>query len=334
MKSCILVNYWADTQDKIDVVVNCITQLKKTGKEVFYSSVIPVVSEIQKVSDYVLFDTDNPIIFVDDELQYPDLEIYNTFHYDTGQHVFYSKELNFVDVQYSLLHQIQKNLKFIKELGYTHVHFFHGDNILNDDDFPKLIHMEETCDAFKKKAIFEDTEHGYRTLYFFTDIDFFLENSGTYTSKHDFIIKNKHHWGNLNFELYIKSRFEPLKNHTLVCDLGILSEDGAITMFRKSKNTIDLYSSYNAKTKFVLVPNKEKTNMDFFICARDSNNYKIYKNNTLILETNTVDNGWDSRNLPIEPFLLSIYKNDKKFFEIDLTKQKLNKICNCISFYK
>ena len=168
MNSCILVNYWADTEEKVDVVVRCISQLKKSGLKVFYSSVIPVNSKIQEVSDFVLHNKHNPIITMDDEFSVNGLQIFNTFSYNTYEDTFYAKELNHISVIYTLLLQIQRDIRFISELGYTHFHFFHGDNILVDSDIQTLIHLEKTCKALKKKAFFEDvSDIYYRTLYFF-----------------------------------------------------------------------------------------------------------------------------------------------------------------------
>lgn len=334
MKSCILVNYWADTEEKIDVVVKCIKQLRKSGKEVFYSSVIPIDEKIQNVSNFVLFDKENPVITMDDQFSVPNLPIANSFSWQGDGIFLFSKELNHIDVQYSLLIQIQKNIKLMKELGYSHFHFFHGDNILVDSDIETLTHLEKTCLALKKKGFFEDTEHGYRTLYFFSEIDFFLNYSGNYSSKIDFIQQNSHHWSNLNFELYIKSRFHPLSDKTIVGNQGVLSEDGAIYIFKDSKETIDLYSNYNSQTKIVIIPNKNNTIIDLYILGVQSGNYQGYKNDDLVISLDCKDSGyWSMINLPKEPFILKIYKNNSIFFEMDITKEKLDKICNSISFY-
>ena len=39
MKSCIIVNYWADDIEKTDVVIKCLNQLKKTNIDLIYTSI-------------------------------------------------------------------------------------------------------------------------------------------------------------------------------------------------------------------------------------------------------------------------------------------------------
>ena len=334
MNSCILVNYWADTEEKVDVVVRCISQLKKSGLKVFYSSVIPVNSKIQEVSDFVLHNKHNPIITMDDEFSVNGLQIFNTFSYNTYEDTFYAKELNHISVIYTLLLQIQRDIRFISELGYTHFHFFHGDNILVDSDIQTLIHLEKTCKALKKKAFFEDvSDIYYRTLYFFSEINFFLENSGTYESKFDFILKNINEWGNLNFERYIKLRFHPHQKYTILGNLGELSEDGAIYIFKDSKETVDLYSSYNTSTKVTIVPKRDYSSMDLYILVITPGKYKVLKNKEVILDFTESNYTWYRHNMPIEPFYLTVFKDDQLFLEMDLTEYKINKICKEINFY-
>lgn len=334
MNSCILVNYWADTKEKVDIVVRCITQLKKTGLKVFYSSVIPVNEKIQEVSDFVIHNKNNPVITLDDEFSVPDLKIFNTFSYNTNEDSFYAKELNHISVIYTLLLQIQRDIKFISELGYTHFHFFHGDNILVDSDVNTLIHLEKTCKALKKKAFFEDVDDVYyRTLYFFSEIDFFLNNSGTYESKLDFILKNKEHWGNLNFEMYIKMRFHPHQKYTILGNLGNLDEDGAIYIFKDSKETIDLISSYNTSTKIAVVPKRDYSSMDLYVLVINPGHYVVFKDDEKILDINETEYRWYRHNMPIESFMLTVYKDGKLFLKMDLTDYKINKLCYEINFY-
>jgi hypothetical protein len=46
MKKCIVVNYWADTEEKILMVLDCIKQLKKIGLDIVYTSLCEVDERI------------------------------------------------------------------------------------------------------------------------------------------------------------------------------------------------------------------------------------------------------------------------------------------------
>ena len=119
MKSCFIINYWADTDEKVDMIVNCIKQLKKTGRDVIYTSLCPIDKRISNETSFSIFSNNNKLITAIDLLD-SDIIIRNNANYNTNDFKFYSLPLNWNGVQYAVHEQMLISFKMIKSLGYTH----------------------------------------------------------------------------------------------------------------------------------------------------------------------------------------------------------------------
>ena len=65
---CFIINYWADTDEKIDMVINCIKQLKKTGRDIIYTSLYPIDKKISELSKKIFLEDDTQRITMEEAM--------------------------------------------------------------------------------------------------------------------------------------------------------------------------------------------------------------------------------------------------------------------------
>ena len=171
MKNCIVVNYWADTEEKVKIVIDCINQLKKTGKDIIYTSLTPIDERIQSIVKFALYNNENNLITFQEILDDKNFDIFINQFYTTESFSVSYKPINWVEVSITMLNQYNKNFKFLKQIGYDSIHLFMGDSILSDKDIQNILNLEEKVISLNKKAYFEDLIlnkfRGYQTLYFY-----------------------------------------------------------------------------------------------------------------------------------------------------------------------
>ena len=62
MKNSIVVNYLADSEEKVKTIIDKINQLKKTGKNIIYTSLIPIDERIQSIVNFSLYNKENNLV--------------------------------------------------------------------------------------------------------------------------------------------------------------------------------------------------------------------------------------------------------------------------------
>lgn len=333
MKTCFIINYWSDTEEKNDMVCNFLNQLKKTNYDLVYTSLTPINEKISTLTKYSLYHSNNELITLFDILEDADLNINNTISFDTKKFKFYSTPLNYYDVSFSVNQQLVKNLMLLKELGYTHFHFMVGDCDIDESELSYFFKIEDTCRMLNKKAYFDDLNgkfDGYGAIYFFSEIDFFLKRMKLFDNKIDFIKNFSEGSAPLSFEAILSRLF--MNNKNVLLGNNNSEEFGHIVFFKKSK--IDLVSSYhNKKTEYFIIPQKDKSSLDFIIIVRDNEEYDVVINGESIINVENSSNRWYSTNREIKPFELKIIKNKTIIFNKFINLKILNKLCNHTSFY-
>jgi hypothetical protein len=66
MKKCFVVNYWADTDEKVLMVLDCINQLKKLDLDIIYTSLCEVDERISNSVTHTLYSDENDLITIFD----------------------------------------------------------------------------------------------------------------------------------------------------------------------------------------------------------------------------------------------------------------------------
>lgn len=326
MKSCIIVNFWADNTYKIDILANCLKQLKKTGIDIVYTSKYPVPRKINDLVKYCIYTSDNDLITIQDLLN-SDVEIVNTMSHHIGYTSFYTCPLNYYNVSYSVHTQLRNNLNFLKNLGYTHYHLLVGDCIISDEDLKNFTLVEEFIELSNKKAYFEDLNgkfNGYSALYWFSEIDFFLNKTLSFKDKQSFITHYASKPNTIEFLPYeIILRKDFINSSDVVCANNNSWDFGHLITFRKSK--LNIIDSYNTLDVFTIVPDKEHIYSNIFIISREGGNYKLKLNDEEFIY-NLSKNSWQSYITHSKNFNLKIYKEDKIIVDIEIDEIMLDKI--------
>jgi prepilin-type processing-associated H-X9-DG protein len=328
MKTCFILNYWADTEDKKNIVKKSAKQIKKTGYETVYTSLCPVDDEITKYFNYVIYSKTNDLIDIHDLHDSENLILKNTFSYIAqGLPKWYSIPLNFKDVSFSMCRQLVDNLLYLKNLGFTHFHYMVGDSIINDDEINNFSLVEKFVEMSGKMAYFEDHGvkfYGYGSLYWYSNIDFFISVFGKYRTKKSYLNYTGENTSSSDIclETFLKKLID--KNLDKIV-LNMNNVNSPILIFKSSE--LDVFSNYNTKNQYALIPNTSHDNFFIFLCCMEDGNYNISINGD---EFKSYLNAGQylHRETSLLNFNLKFYKNDILDFEIDINETNIKKICN------
>jgi hypothetical protein len=325
VRSCFIINYWADTDEKVDMVIKGIQQLKKTGRDIIYTSLCPINKRISEITTYSIFHNKNELISLFDLLDRDDVIIHHNISFDSDNFKFYSTPLKWNDVGYSVSTQLINNLKTLKSLGYDYFHFFVGDCLISDDELNIFDHIEKSCHLYNKKAYFDDLTHrfdGYGAIYFSSDIEFFLNCFLSSSNKEDFIKINKGGSGVFCFEKILKNYFEPYTKDLLL-GKNNLDSFGHSVLFKTSQ--LDIISTYNTGTQYHIIPNIDKSLSYIFILSKEEANYTMCIDDEQY-ESYLGANNWWYCTTNKKQFHLKILKNNKVDFDEMINEYRLNRI--------
>jgi hypothetical protein len=307
------------------MVIKGINQLKKTGRDIIYTSLCPIDKRISEITTYSIFHNKNELISLFDLLDRNDIDIHHNISFDADNFKFYSTPLKWNDVGYSVSTQLINNLKTLKSLGYDYFHFFVGDCLISDDELNIFDHIEKSCHLYNKKAYFDDLTHrfdGYGAIYFSSDIEFFLNCFLSSSSKENYIELNKGGSGVFCFEKILKNHFEPYTKDLI---LGKNNADsfGHSVLFKTSY--LDIISTYNTGTQYHIIPNIDESLSYIFITSQEKANYIIYIDDERH-ESYLAENNWWLYKTNKKQFHFKILKNDKIDFDEMITEHRLKRI--------
>ncbi len=126
MKELVVILSHADTTDKVDVLKECLREIKKQNYPVLISSHIEIPNEIKNEIDYFVYDKENPLIY---HWEYPNLSHVYIWQTYPGYSQTYAVEYNH---SYAVLRLIKNSLGVALANGYDKVHFVNYDYVLYD----------------------------------------------------------------------------------------------------------------------------------------------------------------------------------------------------------
>lgn len=330
MKTCIIVNFWANNDAKVELVVKSIQQLKKSGKDIVYTSLTPIHPSIQEVATYCIYNDDNPLLTFQEVLD-STINILPLYTLLIGNASIKSRPVNFNDVTLAILTQLRRNVLYLKELGYEAFHYFVGDAVLKDEDINLLVNFETILEKTNKKAYFEDLRpkdfFGYQSLYFYSHIDFYLECMPDYTK--ETWIKERTRHSNLCLEELLLLKFVDKE------DVLVTKQDTPykvkIDLFRESNDSVDVVTT-------------EGNNMYFVVWNEDSNEFEFVINGLKedVAHLNSVNGSmkfhispgtWFRQGLGNQPIDISVNSNLDNF-TLSVTNDNISKLKNCSFFAK
>jgi len=325
MKNCIVVNYWADTEKKVKIVIDCINQLKKTGKDIIYTSLTPIDERIQSIVKFSLYNNENDLITFQEILNDKNFNIFINHNYATDLFFVSYKPINWVEVSITMLNQYNKNFKFLKQIGYDSIHLFMGDSIISDKDIENMLNLEKKVISLNKKAYFEDLIlnrfKGYQTLYFYTELDFYLKVMSPIMSKQDWIEKSGECLETIFFDY-----FSEYDDETLVIK-NLAESEGKISLFQDSKETIDLIST-RITTDYCVVWDSNKNTFTLFILSELSDVIKIIVNDEIKHHITIDPHMWYVYQLSPTKFELKIVTLTKTY-DLSVTDENIDKLKSC-----
>ena len=128
-KGLVVILSHADTPDKIEILVECISSIKKQEYDILVSSHINIPDHINDMVDYFICDKENELIMYDEYLNTP--SVVCVWMSLNGYEQRYPIKFNHA---YAVLKLIQNGSVIANLNEYKNVHFLNYDYALNDEN--------------------------------------------------------------------------------------------------------------------------------------------------------------------------------------------------------
>jgi hypothetical protein len=316
MKNVIIINSYANTDERRNVLINCINKLKKLNINIIIISNNQDDQYIQSLTDYYLYDDDNFLLpkdksplnwFADDK------ETVHVFHGGTS---------------YIVYKHICTSISFAKNLQYKNFLYLEFDVDFSESDIDKIDIILNQCLVDVK--MWMCNFHSYdrpaiESRLFAGNVDFFLENFILVKSIDDWY--NKYPFSTTSDTLeYI---FPKLVNH--INESIHFTNTSVGEFFNSSK--LDIFSAcsfinlaYNSDNKFQPL---------LFIITK-SGKYNVLINDEMTVSRNYSNNEWIKTRFVISNDLtnLKVLFNDSIVFEENINLENIENFKNKCVLYK
>jgi hypothetical protein len=282
--------------------------------------------EIQNKVNYYIYDSNNRL-FTNEFDHMPILTIFHDFEKFRIETEIPGNQPHGLSVLVNLFNQIE----YCKSLGYTHFIRLEIDMSFQDDFIIKVKNHIEECFNQSKKGFFYLGDNSAVCQYFFSEIDYFLNNITRIRDENDyknFILKT---WNNREFVLVERFLYENLKDKQE--DLILKTEIGLHTEFSQTTWNTEVSQS-NLDPKFrgcltqlarvrdsqgLIVYSKNFSdsakNRMIKVCLENGNSYDFYHN----LPSKGY---WSINDIPNETIEIQIYDDGEFLMSQDKNKIK------------
>jgi hypothetical protein len=169
MKNLFIIDTYPSTEEQKKLLINCIDRLSNVGFDIMIVSHTSIPEDIQKMVNYVIYDTDNsflpgertPFFWVN--LYESNYRVFNAGH------------------SLAITRNMQNALLMAKSVGYDFFYFLEYDVLINNTDIVKLLDIKDTMNNEGKKMIFFEPDdfyecgsHVYETLLFGGEVEYLL----------------------------------------------------------------------------------------------------------------------------------------------------------------
>ena len=316
MKNVIIINSYANTDHRRNVLIDCINKLKKLNIDIILISNYQDDSHVQSLTDYYIYDSDNFLLpkdksplnwFADDK------ESVHVFHEGTS---------------YIVYKNICTSISFAKNLQYKKFLYLEFDVDFSESDIDKIDIILNQClvDAKMWMCNFESYDiPSIESRLFAGNIDFFLENFILVKSIDDWY--NKYPFSTTSDTL--ENILPKLVNHT---NESIYATNTSVgEFFNSSKFNICsalsfINIAYNVENKFEPL---------LFIITK-TGKYNILINDETIVNKNCLHNEWMKTRFTISDDLsnLKVLFNDSVVFEENINLENIENFKNKCVVYK
>lgn len=305
-KDIVIITSHCDNQEKVDILIECINELKSQDYPIIVSSHIQIPDNIYDMVDYVIYDKENPLIYSYEFEEYGSSTTWFWSLYDN----FYQKYTLDFNHAYAVLKLIKNGVSLAQVNGYEISHVVCYDYILNDknllSEHTKSLEEYDVFSYFFKGAAKEGLSAG---LFSFKN-DIFLKSFSNINTKKEYSV-----CGYAIFEQFLEKIF--LKNSAKIIKIDIDTI--------RDNNVIDKFTNIGSMGKNII---EEK---GFLFLSKIENLFYIYFFSftdtiiNIIIDDNTYKlnvNAHKSNLIPISEYQL------KSGIEIDVPEFNLNDFYN------
>jgi hypothetical protein len=172
MKNIVIINSYANSEEKVNLLLNYVKQVKKTNVDILLTSHLPLPQNIVELANYYIYDKENFLL--------PKERSPATWYADHEEYI----SLYCSRHGYAIIKNVYSALHFAKSLGYTDFIFSEYDNILSDNGVYKFQSIFDVLQKTEKKIfVFRLNEQRYnkynivyQTNFFAGNIDYFIKN--------------------------------------------------------------------------------------------------------------------------------------------------------------
>ena len=253
-KDIVIITAHCDDQEKLDILVECINEVKSQGYPIIISTHIQVPNNIYEMVDYVIYDKENPIIYNHEFSEYEYATTWFWALYD-GFYQEYTFDFNH---GYAVLKLIKNGVSIAKINGYDISHVVCYDYIIKDKNLLKT-HTESLKEYdvysydFKVKAV------GISAGLFSFKNDKFIESFNDVNSKKDYC-----KWQCAIFEVFLEKVFSSKSSKIFKRDINEIRND----------NIIDKVTNMGNLSKNII--NKNDKNVALLFLSKIENDSYIY----------------------------------------------------------
>jgi len=280
-KDLVVIGSYPSNELSKNILKECISKLNNTF-DIVLSTHYPVNEEVQKLTNYYVFDAFNGLIETNDN---PIIWFQND--------IFYLQVKHIKNHAYSAYSCMVSGVELLQS-KYEHFYFINGDTLIDSLDISKLFELKQLMLDKKKKAVFFKEFSGMvDSKIFLSEIKFFLETIATTKTKDDFIQYNQRFTA--PYVPYVLESFFSERIDRWSSDDVYIIQSSPDKYFTNSK--IDVLSSFNGmsetKRDYLTFLIKEKTsNKIFFVYVNNNPNFEKKEINVKINQDSfTLSNG-------------------------------------------
>jgi hypothetical protein len=210
MRPIIILDAFVTDKQEEGTLLNFIESIKTIGNEVLLMSNTTTSKEVQDKVDYFFYDKRNQL-FIEDYSKYDYVNYWTMYEGFKVSNWFPHTQNHGLSVLINLF----RSVKIAKELGYSHFYKMEYDAKLTEETKIKIKELNNECLLNDKKGIFfvdNHIDHSSMSVhYFFSEIDYFLNNFWNITCEQDYVNFLEYEFGNRDFLIMERFMYENVK---------------------------------------------------------------------------------------------------------------------------
>jgi hypothetical protein len=212
MKPIIILDAFITDKNDEERLSSFIDSIKCFGNDILLMSNTTIPQYIQDKVNYFFYDKRNQLF---DETKFTDYEIVS---YWTKYDEFKVNDYFFHTQKHALsvLINLFRGVMFSKNLGYTHFYKMEYDAVLGKNTKMIINSIPDYCENNNKKGVFYVDKHidsySVAAHYFYSEVNYFLENFYNVLSEEDYINYLQSNFGNQKFLIMERFVFENLNS--------------------------------------------------------------------------------------------------------------------------